>query len=136
MPLPGVTAFRCMLAILAYNTYLSVYYDSGSSPNAIRRKYSPTTKAAPTPSTFLTAEGLYKPSTVFKGYDLGFLTLHNIVQCYIAYHVAILYIWPFWRVVRDGSSFGRFSWNLVAGWSLAFFIYIAFSIVEKYYHLA
>jgi hypothetical protein len=136
MSFPSSTAFRSFLAIIGYNAYLSVFHNPSAALHATDT-ISSTTTASTTPQTFLTAKGLYKPNTaIYKSYDPDAISLHNFLQCYIALHMAVLYTWPFWRIVEDGFEFRRFPRNLVVSWSLAFFVYVGFLIIEKHYNLA
>ncbi|KAI1188338.1 hypothetical protein F5B17DRAFT_429633 [Nemania serpens] len=128
---------RALSVLLGYSIYLAYYHGAGSPLAATNATFPSATAARAIPSATLTAEGLWTPSSGrSRSYNADVLTLFNFVQCYVAFQVLILQLWPFWNFCRRGFKLRRLILNLLVGWGLSFLVYVGVAAIRDRYHLA
>ncbi|KAI1160882.1 hypothetical protein F5B18DRAFT_654205 [Nemania serpens] len=103
--------FRALAVLLVYGIYLAYYHGAGGLFTPTNAAFSSVTAVHAAPSTVPTAEGLSTPfSRRPTSYDADVITLFNFVQCYIAFQIFILLLWPFWNFYRHGFKLRRLAW--------------------------
>ncbi|KAI0912927.1 hypothetical protein F4824DRAFT_2777 [Ustulina deusta] len=130
---PKLTALRALGVMLAHSVYTKYY----GSPMDILDPATPHSLPVDT-ANVSDVEAAVKRNGQNATYNPEIISLYTIVECYVAFHVLLLFLRPAWNLLTRPHlpSVSRIVRDFFVHWSLSVAIYLSFLTVERYSGIA